>query len=209
MNTMIFFLIYFSICKQIYDFTRKENKNLLLYIDPHNIIEIKLKRNNGVFFSSWNHMENLTIEAYTEFPIDTNDPYETFNSDSSLIGVFFTDKDYSLRILNEGDLPYKLFVILSDFIPGHNNENNVQIPNNFSVPIFEYAKKGGVGVINLINPFIFNKDSSNQKCENAIHAIIFIFIFFVLLYLTYGFGIICQSIKYQPYQNDQTPSFKL
>lgn len=185
---MIFFLIHFSICKLAYDFISNAPNNLLLYIEPYEIVEIALKNNLGAFFSSWESFEKMTIEVYTN-PINESQPLETFKSNNGLIGVAFSSNNFYLRILNEGTQSYKFFVYISYSIPNSDSGFFGNIPKGFSMPILEYAKKAHLKQINdLVIPFIYSYDSATDSCKTMmISMIVIMCIFFIVVIFAPGY----------------------
>ena len=71
---MIFFLFQISFSKQIFNSDFVKDKGLFLYIEPNEIIEIRVRYNYGVFFSSWEKFDNLIMEVYFETPNEKSVP---------------------------------------------------------------------------------------------------------------------------------------
>ena len=79
---MLFFLIRLSISKQVFNYIINP-KNLLLNIEPFDIIEIVLEIKYSAYFSKWDDFDNLTIEIYSE-KTKEDEPLQTFNSNNGL-----------------------------------------------------------------------------------------------------------------------------
>lgn len=162
---MIFILSQLIICKQVFDFTIRPCSNLLLYINKTDIIEIVLNKGIGAYFSSWDNFDDLIIEFYDNYPINDEDPLQSYESSSGFIGVFYNKAKYALRIFNDGDEIYKLFILFSSDIPKIEKDAN-KVPEGFSLPVFKYVKDNLVTAADqLYSPFLFNSDSRNDNTK--------------------------------------------
>lgn len=161
---MIILLIQLSFSKHIFDFELVRDKISLLYIESYEIIQIHIKSGYGIFFSSWDKFDNILMEVYFETPNEKSVPIQKFDSSNGLIGIAFKSNDFILRIRNEGTDKYKLYVMISNFIPSVHTPNVYHLPDGISLPIEKYAVDANLGDIRDLNsPYIINFDSQNSK----------------------------------------------
>lgn len=64
---MIFFLIEFSICQNVFDFTiYSVPPGLILRLQKLEIVDIKLNKNISSFFSDWDDLQDLILNVRAE-----------------------------------------------------------------------------------------------------------------------------------------------
>ena len=102
-----------------------------------------------------------------------------------MIGIAFPFNAFVLHIRNEGNDNYKLYVMISKFIPCSRSEYYYK-PNGISLPIEKYAIDANLptdGFRELNSPYIINYDSENSKTLAVYASLMILLPFVYLIYL--------------------------
>lgn len=174
---MIFFLIEFSICQNVFDFTiYSVPPGLILRLQKLEIVDIKLNKNISSFFSDWDDLQDLILNVRAEDSKGEVLEYGPFGSDSKLMGVAFNNKKCTLRFSNEGPDNIKFGIAFTQKI---NNYKERDFPPNFHFPVNDINISDTMD--SLKSPFIYQmaKNISIPYCVilsllGAIYLIIII-----------------------------------
>lgn len=165
---MFWFFVYESIGKQVFDCTKGfENQELEIFINSRDIVELKMKADDGVFFGG--------LKGYLYFDVlMSGQSYGTFEPHDSLAGVIASGETV-ITISNEQKDPVSLSMIFTrNFYPDRENYTNYK-----HYPIFFLEKKGP-----------FEKDEviihDYNESETGIVYILFGFLGFGFLVAFYG-----------------------
>lgn len=135
---MISFLLPFSLSIQVFDITPDSIKNLILYFNPRDCIEVDVDSQLQTYFSNINKAKGLSVE------IRTNDSstFGPFNHHAHLDGINFQEDktDYQIIFTNEGDHKTQLAIVFAN-----NLEESFAVINHnftkFDFPIINYRDK--------------------------------------------------------------------
>ncbi len=162
---MIYFFIYLSFSRPIFYFNleNETTKYLILFLTPLDNIEINVKKRTGTIFSKWPDYLYMDVEAINSE--DEIEKYGPFTSENNLQALHFQTKNYTLKLVNEGQDNIKIAMVFS-------TGNSFFIRNIFSDD-FVFPFIGNKSVIYDFNqfdyPFIYDSKEDNGR------RIIFIF----------------------------------
>lgn len=147
---IFFFLFHLSASTYFYNVT-STFEELNLFIEPQDIVEIQLPREIVVDFSSWLELKELYLELYlSDKSKATKTPDYMFDYSKNLIKIILPEKQFYMRLTNEGDKKY-----------------------NINVSVNEYFKE------DRTEPFIYGYDNSKGKFKLAIGFIVGIYLILV------------------------------
>lgn len=149
---MIYFYIYLSLSRPIFYSSLENNtaEYLILFLTPLENVEIKVKKRTGTIFSKWPDYLYLDVEAINSD--EEIEKYGPFNSENNLQALHFQTKNYTLKLVNEGQDNIKIAMVFS-------TGNSIFIRNIFSND-FEFPFIGNKLLITDFNqfdyPFIYD-----------------------------------------------------
>lgn len=170
---MFFLLFYFTYGSTVYDFQNSTKSNVMtLFLNPLDIVEIKLEGNTGTFVGYWKNSDDLYLF------VDADATYGPFDGDSGLAGIVFRSMNYAIRLVNDGikEAQFSLAFSSSHYYP------NIHDIHDF--PIFEIVQNGDP-IEELSSPFIYYMDKKGYKYIIIIMGIILGLLSLLISYMTF------------------------
>ncbi|KAK8871843.1 hypothetical protein M9Y10_007586 [Tritrichomonas musculus] len=139
---------------------------------PEDVVEIKMKKNSGAFFTQFDESLYLDIDLIkTNGKVVTHGPFDTYDL---LSGFTTKDNNYVLRFTNEGEYLLVLSIILSvKSYPNADDFNNSDL-----FPFLERNVKGPIA-----NGIQFYYEEKDVKSFVPIYITLSIFgLFFIIIW---------------------------
>ena len=170
---MIFLLVAFSFCHQVYDFTSGSYPGVLtIYFEPLDTVEVRIRRYLGVFFSTRFDSNELILDIEAGNQGDQIQKYGPFGPESGLAGVYFKTKNYSLKFNNKGPEQAKIALLF----------DNEKIPESYpyssnydyTFPIFHTSVSEAPSrkLRSLTNPLIYHFEQKKSDSPFMLLCII-------------------------------------
>lgn len=185
---MIFLFIVTTICKQVYDFTTGFKGNKLdIYFNHLDMVEVKIGKNIGAFFSYWNKTKDLYLNVDAINSDGDVLEYGPFDSSSFLVGVVFQTLDYVLKFTYEGEENAKIGIIFSkEKFPDVDNFKKEHYEYSILNEYWYYEKSKFANY--LQSPFLYNLEHSDVNI-----VLYFTIVILTLFFITFYFC--CKELK--------------
>ena len=111
---MIFILTYCWISQHVLDLTiDQEPTFLLLSIHPLDIVQVKIPKGLGTFFTNWKSYKGLKLDVDAENSDGNIVTYQSFDEYHGLLAVVFQTRYYLLKFFNDGDVVINIPLMFS------------------------------------------------------------------------------------------------
>lgn len=127
---MLFLYLSYCYCKTEYNFLEGElPSGLQLFLDPLDIVEIKMRSRSGVLISDWGSSENVYLYVDGKNRKKQKLKYGPFDKNSGLSKICFSNYNFLIRVMNDGpDLANITFRFNSFF----SDDMNINSPLEFN-----------------------------------------------------------------------------
>lgn len=178
---MLFLFIHSSFClkKQVFDFiTRQYPSSIHLYVNPMEMVELKIKKGVGSFFAEMYSNNYISIEVESknaDGSIRTRGPYD---SNSLLVGLVFKTSNYKIVLYNDGPYVEHIFIIFGEnfsYVCNHTITHGDAVPASWL-----FSPQDSFESISY--PIIYNYDH-----QNAVWGIGILIPCLVIVFLFYTF----------------------
>lgn len=174
MNIMlIFYFFSFSISITFYDFSRTIPYSMTFFLNPLDVIEIKVRRGYGTFLSYWKEADDLFLYVDAINVKNNEVSYGPFVGNSGLAGIYFKKNEYIVRLVNDGPSDIEFSMIFS---------YNYPYAPYKEYPISDVIFPSGQEIGQLSSPFIYYIDHSGSKISLIIMGVIVCILAFVPLF---------------------------
>lgn len=129
----------------MFDYTNFKNPpSLILYMNPFDNVQIKLRYKTPTFLSDLSRVYNLYYDIEAEDSQGKIDSYGTFDHGSYIIGIIFESKNYTISFVNEGTESIKFAMVFS---------MDSYFPPQFKFPINKYNLEDSMS---KYDPFLYD-----------------------------------------------------
>lgn len=130
----MFCLFFFcASCHHVFDFSNKKRVVQIIYMNPLDLVDIKVGTNYGIIVSDLKECKGLYMNVET---LKSNKTYGPFDYKSRLMLIAIMNEPYKLRLVNEGTNKIKFGLIISKH---YDIIYSVYFPEDFYFPLIKYS----------------------------------------------------------------------